>query len=149
MSRRRAAAIAPGGILITMPAQFGIALAGLTDAFADADARYTIDTASWLGYVAVTVAVGFGLAAGLCLLLTRRLPRPTRRGLLVRFMASLGVIVALAASSDLGKAKYDEQGEFASVGISPFMLLTWVAGAAIAVRLLRRATREPSPVTPV
>lgn len=134
--------------MITVPAQFGISLAGLTDAFADSDARYAIDTASWLGYVAVTVAVGFGLATGLCMLLTRRLSRPMRRGVLVRFSASLVVIVVLAASSDLGNAKYDEQGQFASAGITPFMLISWAVGTAIAVWLMRRVTREPSPVTP-
>jgi beta-lactamase regulating signal transducer with metallopeptidase domain len=127
---------------------FGISLAGLTVAFAPPDARYAIDTGYWLLYVAVTVAAGLGLAAGLCLLLTRRLSRPTRRGVLVRFISSLAVIVALAASSDLGNAEYDEQGQLASVGVSPFMLLTWIAGAAIAVWLMRRVPGAPSPVTP-
>jgi hypothetical protein len=82
------------------------------------------------------------------MLLTRRLSRPTRRGVLVRFVGSLTAIVALAASSDLGNAEYDEQGQLVSAGISPFMLLTWVAGAAIVVWLMRRVTREPLPVTP-
>lgn len=148
LSTRRAAAIAVAGIVLTAPAVFAISLAGLTVAFADADARSTIDTAYWIGYVAVTVAAGLGLSAGLCLLLTRRLARPMRKGVLVRFTASLAVIVGLAASSGLGKAEYDEQGQLATVGVSPFMIFTWVAGAAIAVWLMRRVTGEPSPVTP-
>lgn len=139
MSKRRAAAIVIGGVVITIPLQFAIALAGLTDTFADADARYVLDTRSWIVYVAVTAVVGLGLAFGLAWLLTRRLARPVRRVVLARFICSLALIVALGALSGLGHVEYDGQGQVVSQGLSPAMLLIWVAGTVIAVWWLRRA----------
>ena len=147
MSKRRAAAIVIGGILITMPAQFAFGLAGLTHAFAGDDARYAMETGSWLGYLVVASGVG-GLATGLCLVLTRRLSSQARHRVLVRFLESLAVIAVLAGLGDLGHAEYDAEGRLVSTGITPFMLFTWLAGGAIAVRLMRRVAQEPSPVMP-
>jgi hypothetical protein len=148
VSKRRAAAIVIGGILITMPAQFAFGLAGLTHAFAGDDARYAMEAGSWVGYLAVASGVGFGLATGLCLVLTRRLSSQARHRVLVRFLESLAVIAVLAGLGDLGHAEYDAEGRLVSTGITPFMLFTWLAGGAIAVRLMRRVAQEPLPVMP-
>jgi len=131
--------------VITVPLQFAIALAGLTRAFAGTDARFVLDTTYWLGYVAVTAVVGFSLALGLAWLLSRRLAEPVRRIVLARFICSLALIVALGASSDLGNASYDGQGQFATQGISAGTLIVWIAGIVIAVWWLRRAGSDPVP----
>jgi hypothetical protein len=143
VSKGRAIAIVVGDVVITAPLQWTLGMAGLTDAFADADALYVLDTTSWLVGVAVSAVVGFGLALGLAFLLTRRLASPVRRVVLARFGCSLVLIVALAALSDLGNTGYDAQGHLTARGITYVTLFVWIAGIVLAVRWLRRATLDP------
>lgn len=136
MTKRRAIAIVVAGIILTLPGQFAISMAGLTEAFADADARYVMGTAEWLVYTLVTVGVGLSLAFVICILFSRRLDRTIRSSVRFRFGVALVAIVLLAALSDLGNAEYDESGQLAKTGLTPFMLLVWIAGSALAVWLM-------------
>lgn len=111
--------------------------------FADADTEYVLATWAWAAFVCVGGAIGFGLAYGFCVFLTRRLHPAVRRKVRIRFLVSLGVIVLLSALALIDRVEFTPGQTTQQLGITPFMITVWVAGPVAAIWVIVRAARAP------
>ena len=143
LSKRRAAAAVIAGMIFTWPAQIYLGAVKSTEMFADADTEYVLATWAWAAFVCVGAAIGFGLAYGFCVFLTRRLDLAVRRRVRIRFLVSLGVIVLLSALALINRVEFNPGQTTQQLGITPFMITVWIAGPAAAIWVMVRAARAP------